>query len=114
MKNKIEDLRNHLFETLEALKDADRPMEVERAGAIANVAKVLIDSAKVEVDLIKATSAARGTGFIPVAQPAPAAGRLSAGSPSPEETPRRRCVGCSQLTQRDPCEHCGQAWGRSA
>lgn len=49
-KNKIEDLRNHLFEALEALKDPDKPMEVERAKAIADVARVIVDSAKVEVD----------------------------------------------------------------
>lgn len=37
MKNKIEDLRNHLFEALEALKDTDKPMELDRAKTIANV-----------------------------------------------------------------------------
>ena len=30
-KNKIQDLRDHLFETLEALKDKDEPMDVARA-----------------------------------------------------------------------------------
>ena len=34
MKNKIEDLRNHLFATLEALSDKENPMEIERALAI--------------------------------------------------------------------------------
>ena len=34
-KNKIQDLRNHLFETLEMLKDGD--MDVSRASAIADV-----------------------------------------------------------------------------
>ena len=33
MKNKIDDLRNHLFATLEALQDEDNPMELERANA---------------------------------------------------------------------------------
>jgi hypothetical protein len=34
MKNTLRDLHNHLFETLEALKDTENPMEVERAKAI--------------------------------------------------------------------------------
>ena len=54
MKNRIEDLRNHLFATLEALQDKDTPMDIERAKAIAGVAQVLIDSAKVEVALVNA------------------------------------------------------------
>ncbi|MEP6963340.1 MAG: hypothetical protein ABI995_14760 [Acidobacteriota bacterium] len=53
-KNKINDLRDHLFETLEALKDPDKPMELDRAKAIAHVAQTIIDSARVEVDLVKA------------------------------------------------------------
>ena len=54
MKNRMTDLRNHLFETLEALKDADAPMELERAKTISRVAQTIIESAKVEVDLVKA------------------------------------------------------------
>lgn len=64
MRNKIEDLRNHLFATLEALQDKEKPMEIERAKTIAHVAQVIINSAKVEVDYIEATGAV-GTGFIP-------------------------------------------------
>lgn len=52
-KNKLSDLRNHLFATLEALSDNEKPMEVERARAIAEVASVVIDSAKVEVQVLK-------------------------------------------------------------
>jgi len=68
VKNKIEDLRNHLFETLESLKDKEAPMELERAETIAKVAQVIINSAKVEVDFLKHTGAAAGhagTEFIP-------------------------------------------------
>jgi len=54
MKNRIEDLRDHLFETIESLKDKEKPMDIERAKAIAGVAKVVIDSAKVEVDHLRA------------------------------------------------------------
>ena len=64
-KNKIEDLRNHLFETLEALKDDEKPMDLARAKAIADVGRVIVDSAKVEVDFLKATGSMRSTGFLP-------------------------------------------------
>jgi hypothetical protein len=66
MKNKISDLRDHLFETLERLKDdsLDLEQEVTRAKAIREVGAVLIESAKVEVDFINAVGG-NGTGFIP-------------------------------------------------
>jgi hypothetical protein len=60
MKNKMADLRNHLFETLEALKDDDKPMEIERARAICGVAKQLIDTARVEVDFVRAAGETLG------------------------------------------------------
>lgn len=53
MKNRIEDLRDHLFETIESLKSDKNPMEIDRAKAIADVAKVMIESAKVEVEHLK-------------------------------------------------------------
>ena len=75
-KNKIDDLRDHLFATLEALRDDDKPMEIERARAVADVARTIIESAKVEVDMLKVTGGTRSTGFIPEesrqALPAPA------------------------------------------
>ena len=64
-KNKIGDLRDHLFETLEALKDDEKPMDIERANAVANVARQIIDTAKVEVAFLKVTGAPGGSGFIP-------------------------------------------------
>lgn len=64
MQNKIDDLRNHLFETLEALKDLKQPMDLERAKTIATVAQTIINSAKVECDFIELTGA-KGSGFIP-------------------------------------------------
>ena len=73
IKNKIDDLRNHLFETLEALKDKDEPMELARAKAVADVARVLVDSAKVEVDFLKVTGAVRSTDFLPDGDESPAA-----------------------------------------
>lgn len=64
-KNKIDDLRNHLFETLEALRDEEKPMELDRARAVADVARVIVESAKVEVDMLKVTGGMNSTGFIP-------------------------------------------------
>ncbi len=56
-KNKMSDLRNHLFETLEALKDEDKPMEIQRAKAISDVAQTIIESAKVEIQFMEAVGA---------------------------------------------------------
>ena len=72
MKNKISDLRDHLFATLEALRDEEKPMEIDRAKAIADVAQTIINSAKVEVDFIEATGKSPATGFIGQDEPSPA------------------------------------------
>ncbi len=64
MQNKIDDLRNHLFATIEGLLDTEKPMEIARALAVKDVAQAIINSAKVEGDFVKATGA-QGTGFIP-------------------------------------------------
>lgn len=63
MKNKVEDLRNHLFAALEGLADKDNPMDLDRARAIAEVAQTIVNSAKVEVDFIKVTNST-STGFL--------------------------------------------------
>lgn len=63
MKNKISDLRNHLFETLEALKDEDKPMDLARAKAISDVAQTIINSAKVEIEYLEVTGEIEGTEF---------------------------------------------------
>lgn len=65
MAKTIDDLRTHLFETLQALKDKDHPMEIERARTIADVGRVLVDSAKVEVQFLQVTGAIKSTGFLP-------------------------------------------------
>lgn len=64
-KNKIDDLRNHLFETLEALKDEEKPMDLARARTIADVARTIIESAKVEVEFLQVTGALKSTDFLP-------------------------------------------------
>lgn len=64
-KNKIDDLRNHLFEALERLSDKEDPLDVARAKAIADVSRVIVDSAKVEVAYLRETGRMRGSGFLP-------------------------------------------------
>jgi hypothetical protein len=51
MKNKLSDLRDHLFESIEMLKSGE--MEIDKAQAINGLAQTLVASAKVEVDYIK-------------------------------------------------------------
>lgn len=63
MKNKMEDLRNHLFATIEALADDEKPMDIDRAKAISDVAQTIINSAKIEVDFLNKVGG-NGTGFI--------------------------------------------------
>jgi hypothetical protein len=66
MKNGIEDLRNHLFATIEALQDKDDPMDLERAREVANLGRVIVESAKVEVEFLKVTGERRSTNFLPL------------------------------------------------
>ena len=58
MKNKMSDLRDHLFEVLERLKDPEpeTPMDIDTAKAIIGVADTIIDSARVENDYLKQLS----------------------------------------------------------
>ena len=51
----VSDLRAHLFATLEALRDKDNPMDLDRARAVSDVAQTIINSAKVEVDYLRVT-----------------------------------------------------------
>lgn len=62
--NTIADLRAELFATLRALNDKANPMDVERAKAVSDVAQVIVNSAKVEVDFVKATGRNGGSGFL--------------------------------------------------
>ncbi|MDN0092721.1 hypothetical protein QVN24_17225, partial [Yersinia ruckeri] len=53
--NDVNTLRSLLFDTINQLKDPDKPMEIDRAKTIADVAQVIINSAKVEVDHARIT-----------------------------------------------------------
>lgn len=76
MKNRIDDLRNHLFVALERLGDEKKPMDLETAKATVEVARALIDSARVEIEYMQVTGRTEGTGFIP---DAPSRPRLASG-----------------------------------
>lgn len=72
-KNKIEDLRNHLFEQLERLQDDEKmknpiilERELKRSKAISEVASVIVDTAKAETDYLRVTGKAPETHFIPL------------------------------------------------
>lgn len=59
--NDIAELRSHLFDTLRGLKNGE--MDIDRAKAINDTAQTIINSAKVEVDFVRATGA-KGSGFL--------------------------------------------------
>ena len=63
-RNKINDLRNHLFEVIEMLKDDEaNSMTIEKAETIAQVAQVIINTGKLETDYIRATDGVRRTSY---------------------------------------------------
>lgn len=63
MKNKMTDLRNHLFEVMEALKDEEKPMDLARARAVSDVAQTIINSAKVEIEFLEIMNCDAGSEF---------------------------------------------------
>jgi hypothetical protein len=69
MKNKITDLRNHLFAQLEKLSDdlseSELDQEVKRSKAIGHIAQTIINSAKVEA-FYCANAKMNGTGFFQI------------------------------------------------
>ena len=79
----LDDLREQLFETLKDLRAKDKPMDVDRAKAISEVAQTFINSAKAEVDFVKATGADSADlpvfGVKKAALPAPGQPRLVQG-----------------------------------
>lgn len=63
MSNTISDLRSHLFDAIKGVRDGT--LDTEKARTVAELSKVVVESAKVEVDFMKAGGIANGTGFIP-------------------------------------------------
>ena len=59
-RNKINDLRDHLFAALERLDNdeltsEELQKEIDKASAVSEIGSVIINSAKIEVDFMKAT-----------------------------------------------------------
>lgn len=69
-------LRSHLFATLQALRDKDNPMAVDRARAVSEVARTIIETARVEVDAARLMKRSPATPFLgnTPSLPAPAKG----------------------------------------
>lgn len=76
----INDLRQQLLATLQDLRSREAPMEPDRARAIAQVAAVVVDSARVEVEFLRATNGAESAFMSPPAGSSPA---LPPASPPP-------------------------------
>jgi hypothetical protein len=49
----IDQVRQSLLDTLADLRNKEQPMDIERAKAVATVASVLVDTAKVENEYLK-------------------------------------------------------------
>lgn len=61
----ITDLRTSLFKALEDLSDKTAsPETIARAKAVSDIAQTIINTAKVEVDYIRAVGGKGGTGFL--------------------------------------------------
>jgi hypothetical protein len=60
-KKTIEDLRNVLFDTIDAVKNGK--MDIDRAKTISDLAQVMVNTAKAEVDYAKVTGQ-KGSGFL--------------------------------------------------
>jgi hypothetical protein len=54
----MDDLRNHLFELIEMVKDDE--IDLDKAKTITDAAKVLVDSAKAEVMFLRTMKADEG------------------------------------------------------
>lgn len=59
--NNIETLREHLFATLQGLKD--QSIDTETAKTMGEIGQVLINSAKVEVDFVRANGGGKSEFF---------------------------------------------------
>ena len=57
----IDQVRQSLLDTLSDLRNREAPMDIERAKAVATVASVLVDTAKVENEYLKITGQDRST-----------------------------------------------------
>ena len=92
-------LRGHLLATLADLRSRSNPMEPDRARAVATVASVLVDTAKVEIDYLRLTGN-DNSGFIDGAY-SPPAQALPAPAEPEKKGVGRRVAGVTKHTCAD-------------
>lgn len=66
-KNKLSDLRDHLFMAIEDLNNPEKPVDetsLARAKAIGDLAQVIINSAKIEVDFLRIAGPEKASEFL--------------------------------------------------
>ena len=73
----INQVRQALLETLADLRNRETPMDIERAKAVAQVAGVLVDTAKVENEYLKITGN-ENSNFLAQPDEAPGVHRIGA------------------------------------
>lgn len=95
----VAELRRHLFETIAALRDKEAPMDIARARAVSEVAQVIIDSARVEVDAARVMKKAPNSGFLTLPAAAPAEGP---GEPAPKSEGEPPFTDLAQRLQGTP------------
>jgi hypothetical protein len=64
-KNTLADLRDHLFEVIEGLKDEEKPMDIERANAVVSACKEVVNLAKVQLGAMKLRGDVEGDFLLP-------------------------------------------------
>lgn len=69
MSTTMDEVRKALMDTLNDLRDKDKPMEVDRARAVAQVAGVLVDTARVEVEFLKVSQGHKSKFIAPETAP---------------------------------------------
>lgn len=87
----IDQVRGALMATLTDLRDKANPMDIERAKAVAQVATVLVDTAKVENEYLKITGQV-SSGFLEPAESAPPALPQGDGTPTAHQPFPRSAV----------------------
>jgi hypothetical protein len=70
MSKTIEDLREHLFATIQGVRDGS--VSVEQAKTVSELSQVIVNTAKVEVDFVRATER-RDSRFLGIVDAQPAA-----------------------------------------
>ena len=84
----ITQVRQALLDTLGDLRNREQPMDIERARAVASVASVLVDTAKVENDYLRLTGQDRSA-FLEDPKPVPVLVAPTAHNPFPVSVSHR-------------------------